>query len=1225
MKNYYKIITIGFFFLFYSCATYQKQTAENTSSIKSSNDIEHSFYLIGDAGNSDLNEVSPTLEYFKSELEKAPKNSTAIFLGDNIYEKGLPEKNNDTYDLAKHRINVQTEAVKNFKGQPIFIPGNHDWYSGIKGLKRQEKFVEKELGKDTFLPENGCPITKIHISDDIELIIIDSEWYITSWDRHPTINDDCDIKTRNDFFNEFNSLIKKSRGKTTIVALHHPIFTNGPHGGEYSFGDYMKPLPILGSVKNLVRKTSGISRTDLINKRYNEFKKRFTTIAQANKKVILVSGHEHSLQYLVKDNLHQIISGSGSKINPTRIREGGKYTHGTNGFARLDVYSDGSSEIKFFETNSKNKTFTSQVFPPNRAKYNKKYPDNFPKTKKAAIYTPEETNASGLKQFLWGERYRKYFSKPVEAPIVKLDTLYGGLTPVRKGGGNQSKSLRLEDKNGTQYVMRALRKNAVQYLQAVLFKDQYIEGQFDNTNTEKFLLDIFTGSHPYAPFVVGDLADAVEVFHTNPILYYIPKQNALGEYNLEFGDELYMIEEHTSEGHSSKASFGFRDKIISTDDLMKKIHKSENAIVDEASYIRARLFDMLIGDWDRHQDQWRWIEFKENNKKIYRPLPRDRDQAFSIMADGFLLNTAVKLIPAARLLRVYDNDLVDVKGVNVEPYPLDVEFIQQSGRDVWNEQVKIIQNGLTDEIIEKAFLNIPEEVRDNTVEEIKKKLKERRKNLQKISNRYFELINKFVVIKGTNKDDLFEIERLPNGKTQVSAYRIKKGEKGEIFHQRTYNHVDTKEVWIYGLDDEDVFKVFGDEGNSEIKIRLIGGQNNDTYTIENGKKVTFYDFKSKKNTVTTKKGNKKFHDNYKINTYNYKKLKNNTAQIIPTIGSNPDDGFKFGVATTFTNFGFERNPFTSQHKISGAYYVATSGYELNYSGEFANIFNNTNLLFESSFNSPNYATNFFGFGNNSPNPEADEDDGFDTDLDYNRVKIRSIKLSPSLLWRGELGSQFKTGITYESNNVERTEGRFISTLPANNDVFNKQDFIGINAKYSFENKDNEAFPTLGFHIDLETGYKSNIDSKKGFGYFIPKIGFDYKLIPSGNLVFATNFQSYINFNNNFEFYQGANLGANSGLRGYRNQRFIGKKSFAHSTDIRWNFSNVKTNIMPLNIGIYGGFDYGRVWIENGNSNRWNTSVGGGVFVNFANMLTGNLSAFNSDDGVRLAFKMGFGF
>jgi hemolysin activation/secretion protein len=132
-------------------------------------------------------------------------------------------------------------------------------------------------------------------------------------------------------------------------------------------------------------------------------------------------------------------------------------------------------------------------------------------------------------------------------------------------------------------------------------------------------------------------------------------------------------------------------------------------------------------------------------------------------------------------------------------------------------------------------------------------------------------------------------------------------------------------------------------------------------------------------------------------------------------------------------------------------------------------------------------------------------------------------------------------------------------------------------------------------------------------------------VPSGRLVFATKVKGHVNFSNNFEFYQGACLGASDGLRGYRNQRFTGKRAFYQNTDIRLNLRKVKTSVLPLDIGIYGGFDYGRVWVSGEGSDKWNNSVGGGVFFNGANMITGNVSAFNSDDGVRFAFRLGFGF
>ncbi len=948
--------------------------------------------------------------------------------------------------------------LKGFNGKTIFIPGNHDWYNkGIKGLKRQEDYIEDALGKNSFLPENGCPIETRSLTDNIELIIIDSHWYLANWDLHPTINDNCEVKTRIRFLEEFSDLIKKNRGKTTIVAIHHPMFSNGTHGGQYTFRSHLLPLPILGTLKNVVRKAGGISTTDLQNSKYNELKTRLVTIAQHNKKVILVSGHDHNLQYIVDDNLRQIVSGSGSKTNPTRNVGGGLFSYGAQGLCQIKWFLRMVPAMcSFFLLKTNKIVFETNVLESDSAKELITYPNSFPKEVKSSIYTNDETDKTGFFKFLWGDRYRNLYSKEVKAPTVNLDTLFGGLRPIRKGGGNQSKSLRLKDKNGAQYVMRALRKNAVQYLQAIAFKDQYIEGQFDDTSIESLLLDVFTGAHPYAPFVVGTLADAVGVYHTNPILYYVPKQNALGYFNNEFGNELYMIEEHTSEGHNDKASFGFRNKLISTEDMMKRIHKDEDLVIDEASYIRARLFDMLIGDWDRHTDQWRWIEFKENGKKVYRPMPRDRDQTFSKMSDGFLLGTAVNLLPTAALLRKYDEDLVDVKGVNVEPYPLDMELIQLSDKSVWDSEVKKIQQGITDEIIEQAFLNIPKEVRDESFKEIKRLLRARRENLQAISDRYFAVINRFAVIKGTNKDDWFEIERQVQGKTKVTAYRIKNGKKDDIFHQREYDGNITKEIWIYGLDDDDTFHVFGN-GDNPIKMRLIGGQNNDTYDIQNGKGIVNYDYQSKKNTFTTNKGRNKLREDYESNVYDYKKLKNNTFSIAPQLGFNPDDGLQFGIANTYTSFGFERNPFTSQNTISAGYYTATSGYVLDYYGEFANFLKDANLGINIHYNSPNYAVNFFGFGNETENPEADEEDGLDVDLDYNRVKIRTFRAQPSIYWHGRAGGSFTASLSYESHKIERTEDRFIATLSSDDPLFDNQDFYGVDTKYQFVNRNNDVF------------------------------------------------------------------------------------------------------------------------------------------------------------------------
>lgn len=1236
MKKIY--LTTAVLILISSCATYKPKYAGVQHQKPTKNQgVEpvHTFYLIGDAGKSPMGQLNPVLKAFQSELSTAPKKSTAIFLGDNIYPAGLPDKDDKkAYEVAKNHLDAQIKSVQEFGGQTIFIPGNHDWYAnGLKGLKRQEKYIEDKLkGKDVFLPENGCPLEKVEIDDDIVLIVVDTQWYLEDWDKHPGINDDCEIKDRGKFLDELEGHIKKNRGKTTLIALHNPMFTYGSHGGQFSFKQHIFPtgsgfpLPFLGTLINVLRRTTGASNADQSNKMYNELKKRIVTLAQYSEKVIFVSGHEHTLQYIVEENTPQIVSGSGAKEGATRLLNGSQFSTGQMGYAVLSVYPDGSSNVKFIgvEEDSKTDLFKSEVLSANRKVVEFKGGSNFPSHVEAAIYTDEEVNKTGFYKWVWGDRYRKYYNTKVKAPTVDLDTLYGGLTPIRKGGGNQSKSLRLEHKDGRQFVMRALRKSAELYLQAMAFQEKYVVGEFEDTFTESILKDFYTGSHPYAPFTIGALSDAVGIYHTNPILFYVPKQRALEDFNSEFGDELYMIEEHVSDGHDLE-SFGQTKKIESTDDLIKKLRKDEEYQLDAKAYAKARLFDMLIGDWDRHVDQWRWAQFKQDDgMKIFRPIPRDRDQAFSIMGDGALMNFATKAIPGLRLFEGFKEEFRSVKGFNSSPktFALDMALLSETTLEDWVEQAKFLQQNLNASIIDRAFEQFPEEVRDETVDQIKKTFLKRKETLVEVAKEYYGILNKYSVVTGTDKDDHFVITDAGDGHLDVKGYRIKAGKKADVFFDKEFSPEFNKEIWVYGLDDDDILEVVGNSG--KIKVRLVGGQNNDVYKInEKAKNVHVYDFKEKKNTYDEAfAGNLHKINDYDTNTYQFLKVKASSNQFLPTIGFNPDDGLSLGFVNTYTFNGFRQNPFTQQHTINAGYYFATSGFDFGYSGEFANVFEKVNLELEARFTSPNFAINFFGFGNDTEN----EDEVNPLELDFNRVKIRQMHFSPSLVWRGFLGSKVKLGVSYENFEVEETEDRFIEGFFTDQGRDTQQEFFGVNASYEYSNSDNEAFPTMGMAFSLEGGYTMNLgDSDRAFGYFIPSLSFDHKLIPSGQLVLATQFKGHFNIGDDFEFYQAASIGANNGLRGFRFQRFTGKTAYFQNTDLRLSFRERKTGLLPVTPGIYGGFDYGRVWFPEESSDTWHNSYGGGFFINGADIISFNAGLFNSSDGMRFAFGLGFGF
>src|SRR6218665_101044 len=347
-------------FLLQSCATHKIQLNKNSNNnqiteVIDSSKIEHTFFLIGDAGNADEEKAKLTLQALENQLEKSGKNATLLFLGDNIYPVGMPaDKSNPNYPLAELKLTNQLLLAKNFKGKTIFIPGNHDWYSGLKGLENQAKFVtEYTKDKKSFLPRKSCGIEELKIDKNTILITIDTQWFLEDWDKVPGINDDCDIKTRDAFFEELESLLNKNQVKIKIIAMHHPLMSGGTHGGHFSFKKQLFPfesdfpLPVIGSFINLLRKTSGRSPQDLLNKQYQILTKRVTALLQGQDKIVVVSGHDHNLQYMEKDNIVQIISGAGSKSEAAKAIGPNDFSYGGNGYATLNIMKNSEIQINY--------------------------------------------------------------------------------------------------------------------------------------------------------------------------------------------------------------------------------------------------------------------------------------------------------------------------------------------------------------------------------------------------------------------------------------------------------------------------------------------------------------------------------------------------------------------------------------------------------------------------------------------------------------------------------------------------------------------------------------------------------------------------------------------------------------------------------------------------------------------------------------------------------------
>ena len=1160
----------------------------------------HSVYITSNTGLRS-NENNKKILRAIVEASKKEDSSSLVIIGNLVPKDGYPDKDNGRDAAQKYLQENLLDNIEDFKGNIIFTPGYNEWQDDAPdNIDDLESFLQ-DNSRAKFWPNDGCPIDSKSLSDDVQLIMIDSQWYLENWDEHPYINNKCEIKTRAQFREEFGDELEDNQKKTVLVAVFHPVMTQTKMGFFQKIIGYGTQTPRNPQLSELM----GILETN----------------ARLHDDVIFLSGKDQNMQYVQDDDVEQVIVGVTEKSEKAKpIKRHGDFAAYDLGFAKMNVNKDGSSNVELYKLleNGTEKIFTQQISRERPKLEDVDWPKNkIGSTKVASVYTDKETDKDGLYKALWGKHYRTLYSKQFEFPVLYLDTIPGNLEVLGAGGGHQSRSLGFIDDDEHEYTMRALKKSALQFLQSNVVTTHYVEDFLENTVAERYVQDFYTTAFPYGTFPAGRFMDELGIYHPMSELYYVPKQEALGIYNEEYGDELYMFEAHI--GDENKNMFDDADDVLNTSDLFLEIRESKDAYVDEEMFIRARLLDMLLGDWDRHEGQYEWAEFEdEDGKKKYLPIAKDRDQVFP-RTDGVILSLLRVGFPAMRAMEEYSPTVKKPKWFNIAGYPLDKAFIRNANWEDWQEQVNYIQNNITDEVIQEAFAVLPQGIaNDPFVDEIKETMKARRANMEEIAKEYYDHLAEFDMFIGTDDDDKFLITRKPDGITTIQLTN----EDGEMVAEKTYDSHATREVWVYGLDGNDEFQIVGD-GSNYLPLKVIGGEENDTYEFQNKRRAKIYDYKTKDNTIKTPGAKKMLVDSYDINNYDPNKKKIRQYTLFPSADFNSDVGFKLGVKNTYTTYGLARNPFTTRQSVTLNYYFSTQGFDIGYYGEFAHIFYNWNFGLDAYYSSPNFTMNYFGTGNDT---DYDPDD---VARDYNRTKIEQWRFAPSLIWRNGTKSSFTIKPMIESFEVDYDQGRFVAdNFAPTNPIFEEQLYAGGELNYNYFNKDRIAFPSRGMELDLTAGYKTNIDDNNNkFAYVRPMLALDYPLHESGFAAIATKIGGEAILGDNYEFYHAAVLGGGNmnSLRGYRNERFNGKYAFYQNIDIRSGVTQFRTNFIPIRMGASVGFDYGRVWVEDDNSNDWHTDVGGSIFINAFKAFTGNIGYYVGDEGGRLNFTFNFDF
>ncbi|MES2881983.1 MAG: hypothetical protein V4676_07540, partial [Bacteroidota bacterium] len=477
-----------------------------------------------------------------------------------------------------------------------------------------------------------------------------------------------------------------------------------------------------------------------------------------------------------------------------------------------------------------------------------------------------EYERSGLHQLLWGKDYRKEWTTAVIVPVLNLDSAYGGLTTITEVSEGQTKSLQLMDAEGRVYVLRTVNKT---YLGAL---PQIVQGTF----VETLANDQIATNHPYAALSVPSMSAAAGVYHTNPKYYLVPQSQRLGRFNETFANTICLLEERPDETQIQNPGFGEPNNIVSSERMREKILEKNNHVLDQNAYLKARLFDMVIGDWSRHKDNWRWAQFENEGTTTYKPVPKDRDQTWAKF-EGGLLRLIVR-IGGFKELQSFEEEIKNIKWYNYPAHGIDKRFTNALPLQVWIDTARALQKYLSDAEIERAVAQMPPEIFALSGKETIKILKGRRSHLVDWAREYYYFLAKDVEIPGTDENEIFEVHRVDDFSTVVQVYATNKNgvKKNKPIFTRNFLHSETKELRLYGIDGNDVFKIDGN-ANEGIIVRVIGGIGKDSLIDLSAvggmsHKTKFYDNPGNK-IITSAETKVSLKKDTSINRYEYEVFK----------------------------------------------------------------------------------------------------------------------------------------------------------------------------------------------------------------------------------------------------------------------------------------------------------------------------------------------------------------
>ena len=792
--------------------------------------------------------------------------------------------------------------------------------------------------------------------------------------------------------------------------------------------------------------------------------------------------------------------------------------------------------------------------------------------------------AGWLHRLLLGEHWRDLWTSPLDADVLDLGSFAGGLTPTKRGGGRQTKSLQFRGLNGKEYKFRSLDKDPRKALPPDL----------QESIAADLLQDQISSANPLASIIVAPLLNAVGVISASPSVVYIPDDERLGEFRQEFGRTLGTLEDRPNGGSDGEPGFSGAEKIIGTPALFRRLDEDADEHVDAREFLKARLMDIYIGDWDRHQAQWRWAGFRKEDGWLWQPIPTDRDQAFCRL-DGVIPWLATQYISE---VKGFGEEYPSIEGLTWTGRMLDRRLLASLDREAWDSTTRFIATRLTDSVIDEAVHRLPPGMYRIAGAWLDHALKERRENLPAAAGEFYRLCAQFPEIYGTQKADIAEISRVDPNQVRVTLFRREKhkGEKkGSAYFDRIFSDADTDELRVFLLDGNDRATMTG-EGPATIRVIVDGGDGDDEIVNQSSINTKFYD--RDPSTTIASGGHTSINRDSSAGLWadslgfepRYRDY-GHTWLFFPSISFTPDEGVFLGGRECLYDYAFRADPYNYQMTLQAS--VATR------LGKFRAEWQiSSTTLIDHAVSSLTVSAsqidrlNFFGSGNETPVDETLLSDGFykAQQQHYTIGAAIDLPLFPNAHGRVSVALQ------HQRNDL--IDNTFVSRLrPYGSDP--SMTLLHVESGFRFDSRDNLVAPSRGFFGLLEGVYspvalgnkqaygKLHADARTYLGFGDPAWT-TLALRIAGEKVLGV-----------YPFFESAFLGGLGTIRGFEKERFAGDASILGNAELRVRLGQFSI-LVPGHYGILLLGEAGRVMLEGESSRLWHSALGGGLWLSALN-------------------------